>query len=230
MNQIVTTGIVLSRTDFQEADRIVTLLTPDQGKIRVIARGVRKATSKLAGGIELFSVNNVTVLRGRGEIRTLVSARLKANYGNIIKKIDRTMLGYELLKRLNRVTEDAAGPEYFDLLQLTLEGLNDVQMSNDLIEFWFGMQLLKITGHAPNLKTDTLGQALDMKTSYQFDVDEMAFAESAQAMYASNHIKLMRLAIVTESPSQLAKIKDADKFLPSVLALSKATLNRHLRL
>jgi DNA repair protein RecO (recombination protein O) len=42
-NQIITTAIVLARTEFQEADRILTLLTPDQGKLRAIAKGVRRA-------------------------------------------------------------------------------------------------------------------------------------------------------------------------------------------
>ena len=46
-NQIVTTGIVLARTDFREADRILTVLTPDNGKVRVIAKGVRLPRSKI---------------------------------------------------------------------------------------------------------------------------------------------------------------------------------------
>ena len=50
-----TKAIVLRRTDYGEADRILQLLTPS-GKRSVIARGVRKEKSKLAGGIELFSV------------------------------------------------------------------------------------------------------------------------------------------------------------------------------
>jgi DNA repair protein RecO (recombination protein O) len=57
MKTIVTKGIVLTRTDYGEADRILHFLTPDQGKIAGIAKGVRKSKSKLAGGIELFSVS-----------------------------------------------------------------------------------------------------------------------------------------------------------------------------
>jgi DNA repair protein RecO (recombination protein O) len=106
VNQILTRGIVLSRTDYGEADRILTLLTPDQGKIRLIAKGVRKIKSKLAGGIELFSVSDVTFIRGRGDIGTLVSARLDTHYGTIVKDIERVQLGYDLIKQINKSTED----------------------------------------------------------------------------------------------------------------------------
>jgi len=51
MKRINTHGIVLARTDFGEADRILTFLTPDNGKVKAIAKGVRKQKSKMAGGI-----------------------------------------------------------------------------------------------------------------------------------------------------------------------------------
>ena len=41
MKQLVSQAVVLSRTDYGEADRILTLLTPDQGKLRLLAKGVR---------------------------------------------------------------------------------------------------------------------------------------------------------------------------------------------
>ena len=44
MNQIITKGVVLSRTNFQEADRILTVLTPDYGKVRVVAKGANIQT------------------------------------------------------------------------------------------------------------------------------------------------------------------------------------------
>lgn len=61
-NIIVTSGIVLNRINFGEADRILTVITPDQGKLSLIAKGVRKEKSKLAGGIELFSVSNISFI------------------------------------------------------------------------------------------------------------------------------------------------------------------------
>ena len=228
-HQIITTGIVLTRTDFQEADRILTLLTPDNGKLRVIAKGVRRQRSKLAGGIELFSVSDVTVLPGRGELGTLVSTRLKTHYGDIVTDINRTMLGYDLLKRMNRLTEDAAGEEYFHLLQAGLNGLNDLSLSAELVELWFTMQLLRITGHAPNLKTDNKDHKLEADKQYLFDFDAMAFGKQDNGPYAANHIKLMRLGYGIEAPEVLKQIKDAAANAPVVLKLAKNILQLHVR-
>src|SRR5664279_3509870 len=125
MRQIVSEAIILNRIDYGEADRILTLLTPDYGKLSLVAKGVRRIKSKLAGGIELFSVSDITFIKGRGEIGTLVSTRLKKHYGAIVTDYERTMLGYELIKRLHRVTEDQTESEYFDLLREAFEALND---------------------------------------------------------------------------------------------------------
>ena len=107
MNRIVTKGIVLSRTNFGEADRILSFLTPDHGKIRAIAKGVRKQQSKLAGGIEIFSISDLTFLEGRSEINTLMSSRLDKHYANIVKNLERTTAAYELIRLTNKATEDA---------------------------------------------------------------------------------------------------------------------------
>lgn len=230
MRQIVTTGIVLTRTDFQEADRIVTFLTPDHGKVRAMARGVRKIKSKLAGGIELFSISNITYIPGKGEISTLVSTRLKTHYGSIVRDINRTMLGYELLKRVNRITEDAAGIEYFELLAKTLEGLDDSSISSGIIELWFTMQLLKITGHTPNLRSDVADQHLSADDKYQFDFDEMAFRLSPQGDFAANQIKVLRLGLRAAKPAIVANVTDVDDLVPFALDLGKAILGHSVRI
>lgn len=227
-NQIITTGIVLTRTDFQEADRILTLLTPDHGKQRAIAKGVRRQKSKLAGGIELFSVSEVTLLPGRGELATLISSRLKIHYSNIVKDIDKTMLGYELLKRINKITEDAAGEEYFDLLKAALEGLDDPKLIKELVELWFTMQLLKITGHAPDLKNDDTGTQLQADKTYQFDFDSMKFQPREDGPFNAKHIKLMRLCYGIESPEVLKQVTDAGEQAADTLNLTKNILKLHV--
>ncbi|MBA3758646.1 DNA repair protein RecO [Candidatus Saccharibacteria bacterium] len=228
-NRIISTGIVLARTDFQEADRILTLLTPDHGKLRVIAKGVRRQRSKLAGGIELFSVSDITVLPSRGELGTLISTRLQTHYASIVKDINRTMLGYDLLKRMNKLTEDAAGEEYFKLLKAAFEGLNNLELQIDLVELWFTMQLLKVTGHAPDLKTDDAGMQLEASKIYLFDFDAMAFKQQDVGPYQANHIKLMRLGYGTDSPEILKQVVGAGTLAPDVLSLTKNILKLHVR-
>jgi recombinational DNA repair protein (RecF pathway) len=57
---------------------------PDSGKLSLMAKGVRKVKSKLAGGIELFSTSEITYIPGRGSVGTLVSSRLMRHYGGIV--------------------------------------------------------------------------------------------------------------------------------------------------
>ncbi len=229
-NQIITTGIVLARTDFREADRILTLLTPDQGKLKVIAKGVRRPRSKLAGGIELLSVSSLTVLPGRGDMGTLVSSRLIRHFGNIVQDINRTMLSYEFMKRMNHVTEDAAGEEYFLILQRTLEALDDLEFSPDLTELWFSMQLLNVTGHMPNLQTDTAGHKLQPEEQYLFDFEHMAFRAQKGAPFVANHIKLLRLAYATDQPLVLKQVTDAAACAPDALKLATNLLRQQVRI
>jgi len=121
MKQVVTKGIILARTDFGEADRIITVLTPE-GKVRLMAKGVRRIKSKLAGGIELFSISYITYIPGKGDVSTLISTRLDTYFSTIVSDINRTMFGYDVLKLINRATEDLAGNEYFELLGVYFSG------------------------------------------------------------------------------------------------------------
>lgn len=214
MKQLVTTGIILSRTDYGEADRILTLITPDQGKLRLLARGVRRIKSKLAGGIELFSVSTITFASGRGELGTLVSTRLVRHYDQIAKDLQRTMAGYDLIKQLNKTTEDQPEPEYFTLLKEAFEALNEPQIPLPLIQFWFAAQLLKLGGHAPNLQTDEQGKKLVPDQLYDFDLDRMTFvANPLSGRFNANHIKFLRLVFAGNSPKVLTQVQGMGQLL-----------------
>src|SRR6185312_3193508 len=157
-----------NRTDFAEADRILTFLTNSHGKVRGLAKGVRKSKSKLAGGLELFSVSDLTMLIGRGEINTVMSTRLIKHYGSIVKDLKRTELAFETLRLINKTTEDAPEPQYYELLNSTLEALDNLELEPQITFLWFSMQLLKLSGHSPNLKTDINGDKLTASASYDF--------------------------------------------------------------
>lgn len=228
-NQIVTEGIILGRTDYGEADRIITLLTPDHGKVRLIAKGVRRVKSKLAGGIELFSVSSITFVKGRGEVGTLVSTRLAKHYSRIVEDLERTMLGYELIKQLNKVTEDHPEPEYFALLRLAFEALDDASIPQPLIRFWFSAQLLGMAGHTPNLQTESDGQKLNPEKTYNFDFERMCFLAAPQGKLDASHIKFLRLSFAAHSAKTLAQVQGGSALTNELAPLLSAMLQTHLR-
>jgi DNA repair protein RecO len=227
--QVQTRGIILSRIDYGEADRIITFLTEDNGKISSLAKGVRKVKSKLAGGIELFSVSHISFLQGRGDITTLVSARLETHYGNIVTDLAKTMLGYDFLKRTNRATEAAVGAEYFYLLQNGLAGLNAEGILPELTELWFDMRLLQTAGHAPNLRSDTQRRPLEAGGHFVFSFEDMAFVPHLEGQYSAGHVKLLRLAVAAEQPSVLANVGGIGPLVPECLRLAKTMLTTYVR-
>lgn len=230
MNQLTTTAIVLARTNYGEADRIITALTPEYGKLRLIAKGVRRVKSKLAGGIELFSVSEITFIKGRSDISTLISARLTKHYGNIVKDLARVQLGYDLIKLLNKTIEDEVEPEYFELLEQSFQALDDMNISEELIRTWFAAQLLRLGGHMPNLQTDAFGEKLDPHATYEFDYDSMAFAQHEYGQLTADHIKFMRLIFSGNTPKILRQVNGCQDLLESCTPIITTMLNTLVRI
>ncbi|MET1033397.1 MAG: DNA repair protein RecO [Candidatus Saccharimonadales bacterium] len=227
--QLATSAIILSRTDFGEADRIITLLTPDHGKLTLLAKGVRRIKSKLAGGIELFSVSEITFIKGRGAIGTLVSTRLIKHYERIVTNLDRTMLGYDLIKKLNKATEDEPEELYFDLLREAFEALDDPEINTNLITVWFLMQLLRLDGYTPNLRTDTDGAKLEVDAAYEFSFDESTFRRTPNGHFTANHIKFLRLGFEGHPPRALAHIQGLNQLVDDLQAAIITMSTRDIR-
>ncbi len=227
MNQLVTKAIVLSRTNYGEADRILTVLTPGYGKLSLMARGVRKSKSKLAGGIELFSVSQITFIKGRGEVSTLISSRLENHYAGIVGDLDSIQLGYELLKLINKNTEDNAEAGYFDLLQSSLAALDDSDVPLALVRLYFEANLLVLAGHKPNLVTDAGGRALSANENYSFDASNATLSVGNQ--YGAEIIKFLRVVFSGNSAKALARITKAEKLAGNSQPLVTAMLRQYLR-
>lgn len=232
MQRVTTQGIVLSRTNFGEADRIITFLTPDNGKVSAMVKGVRKSKSKLAGGIELFSVSDITYIPGRGEVATIISTRLHKHYGNIVKNLDRTNTGYDFIKMLSRATEDRPELDYFDLLNTAFAALDNSAIGLDLIYIWFAAQLLRLAGNSPNLRSQADGTELAAGQAYDFDFDSMSFqpTNSSRHSFSADHIKFLRLIFSSNLPAALQKVQGADKLATSLRPLLQSMLVSFVRL
>lgn len=228
MRQFRTSCIILNRTDYGEADRIITFLTPDHGKIRAIAKGVRKSKSKLAGGIELFSVSDISFIPGKREISTVVSTRLIKHYGEIVKDLDRTAAAYDFIKKMDKATEDAAEKQYYELLKEALEALDDGSISLELTGLWFGAQLLRLSGHSPNLRTDEAGNKLIESRNYDFDFDSMRFKTGE--LFGKDQIKFLRLLFSDNRPKTISKVEGCVPLASVAGPLVQSMLQAHIRL
>lgn len=212
MKRFQTKGIVLKRVNYGEADRIITFLTPDLGKIGVMAKAVRKPKSKLAGGIELFSVSDLTVLEGKGELNLLISARTDKIFRHIVRDYDVVQVGYKALEITQKGTEDQVSKEYFELLVDTFSLLDGQKLSPIVIQGWFYLQFLSLQGHAPHLTHDQAGAKLDQDKTYRFEVNEGAFFEDAKGNFDADAIKAWRV-LLTGNAQNISKVAGLKKAL-----------------
>jgi len=220
MKPIRSKAIVLRRTNYGEADRILQLLTPDHGKVSVIAKGARREKSKLAGGIELFALCDVTFIPGKGEMGTLTGARLDTFFAHILDSYDRLQLGYEAVKQISKVAETVDEPAFFELLKVTFESLNDAEVNETVIEAWFWLQLAILMGVGMNLSTDINGMKLVEESRYNFDEAGSAFVYSENGRFTTEHIKLMRL-LSAQPPRVAQQVKGIEELISDCVWLAR---------
>lgn len=214
-----TRAIVLRRTNYGEADRIVQLLTP-LGRRSVMARGVRKEKSKLAGGIELFAVSDVVLGQGKGDLGILTSARLVQFYRHILEDYDRMQFGYEALKLVARASELVDEPEWYEVATQVLMALDAASVDLRLTQTWFYVHYADLLGHALGLQYDVNGEKLQPGISYRYDVGERGLRQAENGVLTSDHIKLLRL-IATKPLDKLAQIGGISEVIDECLLLAR---------
>ena len=158
-NDLRTEAIILHRTKYGETDRILNIITP-LGRKSCVAKGVRKEKSKMAGGIEIFTVSDITIHESeRSEMGILTSAKMKKNYMNIIADINRFELGSKIIKITNRVSENVDSPELYNLIKQCYWAL-DKNIGLSLVEAYFLLNVTRISGEDVNHHRDTDGEKL----------------------------------------------------------------------
>lgn len=192
-------GYVLRRTDYGETDRILNIITP-LGKVAVMARGVRKVKSKLAGGIEPFMRSEFNFHFGRKELGVLTGAKMQQFYRKIIEDLAKMELAAKILKQVDVAAERInAGEtdEYFGLVDQSLAAINAGEKL-DVVEAWFLINLKKVVGEEINLYRDSDGEKLSADERYVWDGYEKVFRADARGEFGANEIKFLRLMASNE--------------------------------
>jgi DNA repair protein RecO (recombination protein O) len=206
-----TEAIILRRTNYGEADRILQLLTP-LGRRSAIARGVRREKSKLAGGVELFACSDIVISDGKGELGILTSARLNRFYGRILQDYDQLQFGYEVIRQVARASETVDEPEWFDVLKEVLEAL-DSNVLLHLTQTWFYLRYAELLGAGLSLSHDSTGEKLDSSQTYTYDEAEKGFRVHNRGDINADHIKYLRI-IASKPLIAVAQIGGAEHILP----------------
>ncbi|HEX5689163.1 MAG TPA: DNA repair protein RecO [Roseiflexaceae bacterium] len=142
-------AVIIRRSDFGEADRLLTLITP-QGKRRVVAKGARKTTSRLAGHIELFTHASLLLAVGRN-LDIVTQSMILHGFDTLRGDLRRIGAAYYAAELIDRLTEEEDENRLaFDLLVATLAAL-DASHSPDLVLRFYELHLLGHLGYRPHL-------------------------------------------------------------------------------
>jgi DNA repair protein RecO (recombination protein O) len=145
-----TDAIVLSRFDYGEADRIVTLITPSIGKIKVIAKGVRRPTSRLGGSLEPFAELRVSLVRGR-TFDVVTQVAVIHAWLHLRDALDSTATAWYVAELVDRSLEERHPAEpLYALLRRTCE-LLDAGMAPGRAARWYEMRLADELGVRPEV-------------------------------------------------------------------------------
>jgi len=146
-----TEAIVLRRSDLGEADRLLTLLTPERGKLRVVAKGVRKIASRKSGHVELFNRVGLLIARGRGEFDIVSQAETIEPYRALREDLHRSTYAHYAAELVERFAEEgSAQPELFDLFSDALLWLSTAS-DLALTARFFEVRLLTLAGFQPQV-------------------------------------------------------------------------------
>lgn len=218
-NEIRTLAYVLKRTNYGEADRILNLITPN-GKMAAIAKGVRKTKSKLAGGVEMFSLVDLNIHQGRSEFGVVTSAKLLKYLSGLTLDLNKMELAAAILKKVSLVSESSDSPEFFTIVDQSLTGLNG-GMDERLVEAWFWLNLARASGEEINLYRDVKGEKLVENGRYEWDNYQMALTPQEYGEIGSDEIKMMRLMVSVEL-NVVARIKEPGEMLKVILPIARA--------
>lgn len=218
-----TKGYVLRRFNLGEADRIITFITPDHGKLKAVARGVRRMKSKLAGHLELFSHVEVQVAIGKS-LDVITGARLIEAPPEF--DYDQLGLAYLYAQMLDKLIDEGDTPQ--DVYTITQMALEDLirQGASVLGELYFKLRLAAILGYQPDLAACVRCGASGPDYQYFFEpslggiVDEACKLPGGHRM-SHDAIKLWR-AILSLSLANVRRISGTEALAVETLPICNA--------
>jgi len=143
-------ALILRHQRWGEADRILTIFSKESGKLRIIAKGVRKTTSRKAGHLELYMRSTLQLAKGR-DFWILTQAETIEAFLPLRDDLQKMGLASYVIELLDKFTyEDGPNPQLYNLVVETLERLTSEEAVFVILRY-FEMRLLDLLGYRPQL-------------------------------------------------------------------------------
>ena len=145
-------GVVLRSIKLGEADKIVTVMTQGSGKVRAVAKGIRKTTSRFGARLEPFTHVSLMLYRGRGQLDTITQAEIIAPHLAIREDLALFAAGETMLEAVDKVAEEHERNVRLALLLLAgLRALDTKPADPGAVAESFMLKLLSLSGFHPSL-------------------------------------------------------------------------------
>lgn len=157
-------GFVLKKEQRGEADLLFTVYTKDFGKIDVLGKAIRKISSKLRPGAEIFCLSEIEFVQGK-VYKTLTDAILIKKFTNIRTNLKKLRIAYKISEILDDlVKEQESDDRIWWLLKEVFGKLDNWknEESLEIINYYFFWNLASLLGYQPELKSDSVcGKKID---------------------------------------------------------------------
>ncbi len=145
-------GVVLRSVKLGEADKIVTVMTQGSGKVRAVAKGIRKTTSRFGARLEPLTHVSLMVYRGRSSLDTVSQAEIISTFRPIREDLGLFAAGETMLEAVDKVAEEhERNVRLFLLLISGLRALETRPSDPEAVAESFLLKLLSLSGFHPSL-------------------------------------------------------------------------------
>lgn len=152
MGLIKTKGIVIGIANSADNDKILTMLTPDLGRISVFCKGAKKTKSALLNVAEYLSFNEVIIYKSANDNYSINSAEVIEVFYNLRTDIEKLNYATTISKMVYDVTqENEPAAQVLQLFLNTLYVISETEKNMDLVLSIFQIRLLAIIGFLPNV-------------------------------------------------------------------------------
>jgi DNA repair protein RecO (recombination protein O) len=143
-------GIVLKTIKLGEADRIVTIFTRHHGKVRAVAKGVRKTKSRFGARLEPYTQVDLMLYRGRKELDTITGADIISSFKTLKTGYVGLTAAAALAELVEKITPDRE--RAFSVYTLLLDALRSLEVGGgSTVVPAFLVKLLSLSGYHPAL-------------------------------------------------------------------------------
>ncbi len=143
-------GVVLRTHKLGEADRIVVLATEHRGKVRAVAKGVRRTSSRFGSRLEPLSHVRLLCWHGRGELDTVDQVEVVDHFRAVRENLEKMTAGLALLEVVDQLSQEGhADPALYTMLVGALRALADPATEAAVVPPAFFLKALVLEGAGP---------------------------------------------------------------------------------